>query len=750
MNYNKHLYHFLEDEVRNGFYIPAIMKQFWGAEIETLRILDEILTKHNLKYFADAGTMLGAVRHGGFIPWDDDLDICMLREDYMALLKLQDEHPEEFPEGFKIRSFRNRDDYTEFHAVVVPNDRICFEPEYLERFCGFPYMVAIDIFILDHKSVSDEKQRIMAKDALFVIAAADQIASGVLSDKRQITNVIERIKKFDNVEDFYFSMSTSPIEMRRQLYELAETMFMSFSDENSDYLIKNIPWGVLHPERKINKTDFQDSVRVGFEYFSIPISKKYNHVLTYKYRKYYSIVKNTAIHEYPCFGAQEKEFKESLDFDIPHFIYNPAVHGEIEKLRTGNRTNSWKNIVKECSFEMGNIIAELENDIPETQTRLADLQQLAIDLGNFIESIKGTDCNVIKYIEKFCEAVYSYYITIGGEQENGRDCVIDSFSALSSELENLVNKEEVLFITFKKSGWEYVKNLYYKEIADGADARVMPIPYYHKKYDGSVVDEIFEGDFEEPDICIEDYKEYDLESHYPDRIYFQFPYDEWNPSMTVSPDFYTMRLASFTENLIYVPWFETTEFTKKDISDLYNMKYYVPMPGVMYSDKVILYSLVIKEHYLDFLSEFAGSESYSFWDRKIQVAEKQKSIMTAEKKILLYIGLYSFTEDANTITDKLQDVMQNLDKAPDDVLFTAVFDPAIREWIYNDGPEYKDVYLRCRNILEKSNRLVLRDYDILTHDIAKEFDAYYGALGPITVDFVTEGKPVMLWKVDCK
>ena len=49
--------------------------------LEILLHIDEVCTEHNIKYWLSSGTLLGAVRHGGFIPWDDDLDIEMLKED---------------------------------------------------------------------------------------------------------------------------------------------------------------------------------------------------------------------------------------------------------------------------------------------------------------------------------------------------------------------------------------------------------------------------------------------------------------------------------------------------------------------------------------------------------------------------------------------------------------------------------------------------------------------------------------------
>lgn len=67
------------------------LRMFQEAGIELLKIFDEICRKHNLKYWMDYGTLLGAVRHKGYIPWDDDLDVCMMSDDFYKFQEIIDE-----------------------------------------------------------------------------------------------------------------------------------------------------------------------------------------------------------------------------------------------------------------------------------------------------------------------------------------------------------------------------------------------------------------------------------------------------------------------------------------------------------------------------------------------------------------------------------------------------------------------------------------------------------------------------------
>ena len=72
------------------------IQQVWAVEQEILDVIHRICAEHGLRYALAYGTLIGAVRHGGFIPWDDDIDLVMPREDYEKLLSIWEEAA---PEG---------------------------------------------------------------------------------------------------------------------------------------------------------------------------------------------------------------------------------------------------------------------------------------------------------------------------------------------------------------------------------------------------------------------------------------------------------------------------------------------------------------------------------------------------------------------------------------------------------------------------------------------------------------------------
>ena len=107
---------FYEDEIRCDFLIPSMVKRTWAAQMEILADLDSGCRKCGLSYFAEWGTLLGTVRHAGFIPWDDDMDICMKRKDYMYLI---DNVSSVLPGDYSVVSYRSNRDFKQMLCRIV-------------------------------------------------------------------------------------------------------------------------------------------------------------------------------------------------------------------------------------------------------------------------------------------------------------------------------------------------------------------------------------------------------------------------------------------------------------------------------------------------------------------------------------------------------------------------------------------------------------------------------------------------------
>ncbi|MCW8397960.1 LicD family protein [Legionella sp. PATHC038] len=121
-----------------------------------LEVVDSICRKHGLDYWLDAGTLLGAVRHQGFIPWDDDVDIAMPRASYEQFLRVA---PLEIPSWMWLQTIHSDPGYFNMATPLKIRDRASRFIEKHEK-GNEPYVqgIFIDVFVYDRMPV-DPKQR---------------------------------------------------------------------------------------------------------------------------------------------------------------------------------------------------------------------------------------------------------------------------------------------------------------------------------------------------------------------------------------------------------------------------------------------------------------------------------------------------------------------------------------------------------------------------------------------------------------
>ena len=129
--------------------LTPYMELMRNMSYELLKFFDNVCGKYDIEYWLDYGTLLGAVRHGGFIPWDDDLDVGILRDDYYRFLEV-------FPEELEKSGLK----YIETHFKVPSWNPSsirwfqinCKRPEFRGKFVG------IDVFPYDYITGFDDEE----------------------------------------------------------------------------------------------------------------------------------------------------------------------------------------------------------------------------------------------------------------------------------------------------------------------------------------------------------------------------------------------------------------------------------------------------------------------------------------------------------------------------------------------------------------------------------------------------------------
>jgi|SRR5690554_1288955 len=181
-------------------------------QVKMLTLLDKLLQKEGIQYFAIGGTALGAIRHQGFIPWDDDIDLAMLRPDYEKFLKVQDK----LPKNLFLISHKSNKNYPLFFPKILDKNTY-FLDKSLKKY-DIPRHVFVDIFPWDnisHWQKLRKKLRITNKRFKRTIYKKH----GSLSDKAKYV-MYKGLYLCKNSEYFYSKMTALLQESEKESTDL--------------------------------------------------------------------------------------------------------------------------------------------------------------------------------------------------------------------------------------------------------------------------------------------------------------------------------------------------------------------------------------------------------------------------------------------------------------------------------------------------------------------------------------------------
>ena len=288
---------YLNGEIRDGFYVESTMKKAWAAEIEVLNEVDRICRQHDIKYFADWGTLLGTIRHKGFVPWDDDMDITMKREDYTRFCQIVRQEQGEL----EIINFHTDPEWKDMLSRVINGRSVNYTEEHLRKYHGFPYVAGLDIFPLDYVAPTEEEDKLQCSMISIVEAFSANIRNNTATPEEieQTTKDIEQMcgVKFNNLEP-----------LATQLLKLGERLSMMYTDEESQAVALMGDHAGPRPLDVYPKEYYSESIYMPFEYTTIPVPVGYEKILIQKYGENYMIpYLGGTNHEYPFYRKQQRE-----------------------------------------------------------------------------------------------------------------------------------------------------------------------------------------------------------------------------------------------------------------------------------------------------------------------------------------------------------------------------------------------------------------------------------------------------------
>lgn len=241
---------------------------------DILKDVHELCERHGLKYFLDAGTLIGAVRHKGFIPWDDDIDIGMLREDFNKFLEIA---KKELPEHLFLQTFET-DEYYDVYPVpckVRYNSTMFLEEGAKENY-KMHNGIYIDVFPYDSLPKNN-----------FTYKIQRTLSYNILKSFKRLRDKPEKLSFKNKLTFSFYKLVVKIFPNKRRLKFF--NFLIKWNNKDSEYMGYGVD--TYWSEYVYKKSDYFDLVKLEFEgqYFYAP--RNYHAILTQLYGDYMKMPK---------------------------------------------------------------------------------------------------------------------------------------------------------------------------------------------------------------------------------------------------------------------------------------------------------------------------------------------------------------------------------------------------------------------------------------------------------------------------
>lgn len=245
----------------------TVLQKIWDIEQEILDVFHKVCAENNLRYTLMYGTLIGAVRHKGFIPWDDDIDIAMPIEDYNKFIEIWNEDP---PKGYILQNYHNSPDFDQ-NFTKIRKDKTTFLQDEKESNKAYHKGIFIDIFP-GYRVPESALKRV----AQYVACAINLLYSrGHTSNSGGVIGIIENILLFipdkkrieirDNAEKDIFKLGKNG---EKYLFPCTIGSCKKYYDEN---LFNNLILMEFNGKKYYCTSKFDEILHMGYgDYMQLP------------------------------------------------------------------------------------------------------------------------------------------------------------------------------------------------------------------------------------------------------------------------------------------------------------------------------------------------------------------------------------------------------------------------------------------------------------------------------------------------